>query len=207
LNYSYASRRRYHAIIHQLCLFREPKITVWVHSTPEHRYQHAYTKIQPTRISASRSRDDRARHCNLTRQRAAYQRVQLEEQAITKPKIMGWLESGRENGPATRTHSTRSAVCKGSRSVVLLWRTCEEGRDAEPKMRLLVVVAVELHIVSCAPVRLCSEFGLCTRIERLSMSEMLMVWIQGLWAQNEGARRASRSYYDERRPAKWVRRL
>ena len=67
--------------------------------------------------------------------------------------IMGWLEGGRENGPVTRSHSTRSEACEGSRSVVLLWRTCEEGRDAEPKMRLLVVVAVELHLVLCAPER------------------------------------------------------
>ena len=61
--------------------------------------------------------------------------------------IMGWLEGGRENGPVTRTHSTRSEACEGSQSARLLWRTFEEAREAEPKVRLLVVVAVELRVV------------------------------------------------------------
>ena len=64
-----------------------------------------------------------------------------------KPKIMGWLPSGRENGPATRAHSTRSAACEGRRCVRLVRRTGEEGRVAPPKSRLLIVLVAKLRRV------------------------------------------------------------
>ena len=97
-----------------------------------------------------------------------------------KPKIVGWLPSGRENGPATRAHSTRSAACKDSRSMQLLRRTCEEGRQAPPKMRFLVVVVERNRIVSCAPARRCSESSPQTRIDRLLLSKRLACGCKGI---------------------------
>ena len=49
----------------------------------------------------------------------------------------------------------------------LLRRTREEGRHAPPKIRVLIVVAVKLRVVSvvsCAPLRACADFSLRTRI-------------------------------------------
>ena len=48
--------------------------------------------------------------------------------------------------------------------VRLLRRTREEGRHAPPKIRVLIVVAVKLRVVSCAPLRACADFSLRTRI-------------------------------------------
>ena len=96
------------------------------------------------------------------------------------PLIVGCLEGRRENGPATRAHSTRSAACKDSRSMQLLRRTCEEGRQAPPKMRFLVVVVERNRIVSCAPARRCSESSPQTRIDRLLLSKRLACGCKGI---------------------------
>ena len=89
-----------------------------------------------------------------------------------KPKIVRWLNRGRENGPVTHAHSTRSIAHEGSRSTRLQQRTGEEGRHAPPKTRVLVVVAAELRRVSRAPLRPCADFGLRTRIDRMQLREM-----------------------------------
>ena len=115
--------------------------------------------------------------------------------------IVGWLEGSPKNGPAMRAHSTRSTAGEGSQSTELLWRTGEEGRHAPPKARLLMVVAVGLRIVSCAPLRPCSDFDLRTRICRLKLSDMRGMLNQGHGAWVQGKRRAGRSYHDKRRPS------
>ena len=61
----------------------------------------------------------------------------------------------------------------------LLRRTCEEGRQAPPKMRFLVVVVERNRIVSCAPARRCSESSPQTRIDRLLLSERLACGCKG----------------------------
>ena len=89
--------------------------------------------------------------------------------------MVGWLEGGRENGPATRALSTRSAAGEGSRCVRLLRRTCEEGRQAAPKVRVLIVLAEILRFVSRVLVSSCDSQDLPTRIDRLQVSAMVVI--------------------------------
>ena len=126
-----------------------------------------------------------------------------------KPKIVGWRPSGRKNGPATRAHSTRSAVCEGRRCVRPLWRTGEERRQAPPKMRFLVVVVERNRMVSCAPARPCSESSPQTRIDRLLLSKRLACGCKGIGRGVEAhacqgidamAKHDQRAHYCARKP-------
>ena len=118
-----------------------------------------------------------------------------------KPKMVGWLPSGRENGPATRAHSTRSAACEGRRCVRLLRHMSEEGRHAAPKVRVLIVLAVVLHFISHAHMSSCDSLGLRTRNERAPLKDMKDMLIEGYAVSRSGAHWAGLRHYAQGRPA------
>ena len=58
----------------------------------------------------------------------------------------------------------------------LLWRTGEEGREAEPEVRLLIVLAVDLRVLLGSHERPCDYLGLQTRIEQRHVSKIWASW-------------------------------
>ena len=170
---SYALRRRYHAIIHQLCLSREPKIFVRVHSTPKHRtgmriwiqtgaYQcHCAIVTIAIFTTMRRANEPHTSACSLNSRRAQSPRSWAGSKVVARTVL-----------PCAHTARGQQRVKVADSWSSYQWRTGEEGRHAPPKARFLVVVVDGLHIVSCTRARPCSDFGLRTEIGRLKLSDM-----------------------------------
>ena len=87
-------------------------------------------------------------------------------------------------------------MCEGRRCVRLLRRTCEEGRQAPPKVRVLIVLAVVLRFVLRAHVETCDSLDLRTRNGRAPLKDTKDMLIEGYAVSRWGAHWAGPGQYD-----------